>query len=108
MAMGFAHKSRHPQRSVLLLHGDHDESVPTSQSMDFARRYREVGARVEVYILPGAPHAFWNYRPWFGDAMDRATNLPAANATKAAFRLKLIFLKWNAVPRFATNSIDSR
>jgi acetyl esterase/lipase len=59
---------------VLLLHGANDESVPTSQSMDFARRYREVGARVEVYILPGAPHAFWNYRPWFSDAMDRAAN----------------------------------
>jgi acetyl esterase/lipase len=40
--------------------------------MDFARRYRESGARVEFHILPGAPHAFWNYRPWFSDAMDRA------------------------------------
>lgn len=59
---------------VLLLHGAKDESVPTSQSMDFARRYREVGARVEFDILPGAPHAFWNYRPWFSDAMDRAAN----------------------------------
>jgi len=57
---------------VLLLHGANDESVPTTQSMDFARRYREVGARVELHILPGAPHAFWNYRPWFSDAMDRA------------------------------------
>jgi len=59
---------------VLLLHGANDESVPTTQSMDFARRYREVGARVELHILPGAPHAFWNYRPWFSDAMDRAAN----------------------------------
>lgn len=59
---------------VLLLHGSDDESVPTSQSMDFARRYREVGSRVELHILPGAPHAFWNYRPWFSDALDRAAN----------------------------------
>lgn len=57
---------------VLLLHGTADDSVPTSQSVDFARRYREAGASIEVVLLPGAPHAFWNYRPWFGDAMDRA------------------------------------
>jgi acetyl esterase/lipase len=59
---------------VLLLHGANDESVPATQSMDFEGRCREVGARVEVYILPGAPHAFWNYRPWFSDAMDHAAN----------------------------------
>ena len=57
---------------VLLLHGADDDSVPTSQSTDFAQRYRQVGARVETYILPGAPHAFWNYYPWFTDAMERA------------------------------------
>jgi len=59
---------------VLLLHGANDESVPTTQSTDFARRYREGGAHVELHILPGAPHAFWNFRPWFSDAMDRAAN----------------------------------
>ena len=41
---------------VLLLHGANDESVPTSQSTDFARRYSEAGARVEFHIIPGAPH----------------------------------------------------
>ena len=59
---------------VLLLHGATDDSVPTSQSVDFARRYREAGASAEIYILPGAPHAFWNYRPWFGEAVERAAN----------------------------------
>jgi len=57
---------------VLLLHGTADDSVPTSQSVDFARRYREAGASAEVGLLTGAPHAFWNYRPWFSKAMDRA------------------------------------
>lgn len=57
---------------VLLLHGTADDSVPTSQSVDFARRYRDAGASAEVGLLPGAPHAFWNYRPWFSKAMDRA------------------------------------
>lgn len=32
---------------VLLLHGTADDSVPTSQSVDFARRYREAGASAE-------------------------------------------------------------
>ncbi len=57
---------------VLLLHGTADDSVPSTQSVDFARRYREAGASAEVELLPGAPHAFWNYRPWFSEAMDRA------------------------------------
>lgn len=57
---------------VLLLHGTADDSVPPSQSVDFARLYREAGANAEVGLLPGAPHAFWNYRPWFSEAMDRA------------------------------------
>jgi acetyl esterase/lipase len=59
---------------VLLLHGTADDSVPSSQSVDFARRYREAGGSAEVRLLPGAPHAFWNYRPWFSDAMERAAS----------------------------------
>jgi arylsulfatase A len=57
---------------VLLLHGAGDDSVPPSQSIDLQRQYRQAGASAEVYILDGAPHAFWNYHPWFDDAMDRA------------------------------------
>jgi arylsulfatase A len=59
---------------VLLLHGADDDSVPFSQSIDFARRYRDAGASAELHILADAPHAFWNYRPWFSDAMERAAN----------------------------------
>ena len=59
---------------VLLLHGAEDDSVPPSQSIDFAQQYRQAGASAEVYILDGAPHAFWNYHPWFSDAMERAAN----------------------------------
>jgi arylsulfatase A len=57
---------------VLLLHGAGDDSVPSSQSTNFAEQYRRAGASAEVHILNGAPHAFWNYLPWFRDAMDRA------------------------------------
>jgi acetyl esterase/lipase len=59
---------------VLLLHGADDDSVPPSQSIAFAQRYREAGASAEVHILDDAPHAFWNYYPWFNDAMERAAN----------------------------------
>lgn len=59
---------------VLLLHGADDDSVPPGQSVDFVRRYREAGASAEIHILPGAPHAFWNYQPWFSEATDRAAN----------------------------------
>lgn len=57
---------------VLLLHGERDDSVPSSQSTNFAEEYRRAGATAEVHILKDAPHAFWNYLPWFNDAMDRA------------------------------------
>ena len=71
---------------VLLLHGADDDSVPPSQSIDFAARYRQAGASAEVYILDGAPHAFWNYYPWFSDAMERAANffLQLAKRQKSA------------------------
>jgi len=57
---------------VLLLHGASDDSVPVSQSTNFAKLYRAAGNSAEVLILPAAPHAFWNYRPWLQEAMDRA------------------------------------
>jgi len=59
---------------VLLLHGSDDDSVPVSQSLEFVRRYRDAGSHAQVYVLPDAPHAFWNYRPWFGEAIERAAN----------------------------------
>lgn len=59
---------------VLLLHGADDDSAPPSQATDFAQQYRQAGASADVYILNGAPHAFWNYYPWFNDAMDRAAD----------------------------------
>jgi acetyl esterase/lipase len=70
---------------VLLLHGSDDDSVPPKQSTDFADRYRQAGANVEVHVLNGAPHAFWNYHPWFDDAADLA----------GAFFLRLEMMKRN-------------
>jgi acetyl esterase/lipase len=57
---------------VLLLHGADDDSVPPKQSTDFADLYRQAGASAEIHILDGAPHAFWNYHPWFDNAMEFA------------------------------------
>jgi acetyl esterase/lipase len=37
----------------------------TSQSTNFAEQYRRAGATAEVHVLNHAPHAFWNYLPWF-------------------------------------------
>jgi len=65
---------------VLLLHGASDDSVPVSQSTNFAKLYRAAGNSAEVHILPAAPHAFWNYRPWFKEAIDYATHFFAQSA----------------------------
>lgn len=57
---------------VLLLHSRADEAVLPEQSTQFAALYRAGGARAEVLLIPHAPHAFWNYAPWFAQSMDRA------------------------------------
>lgn len=73
----FASPINHIKRNgppVLLLHGGSDDSVPISQSTNFADRYRQVGGHVQVRILDGAPHAFWNYHPWFDESMRLAAD----------------------------------
>jgi acetyl esterase/lipase len=59
---------------VLLLHGGDDTAVAPEQSALFAREYAKVGAKAELHVLGGAPHAFWNYVPWFGQTMDEAAD----------------------------------
>ena len=57
---------------VLLMHSNSDEAVLPEQSAGFAELYRKAGAKVELVYIEHAHHAFWNYRPWFDEAMDRA------------------------------------
>jgi acetyl esterase/lipase len=58
--------------SILLMHGTADENVLPEQSSTFAELYRKAGGQVELVLLERAPHPFWNYIPWFEDAMNRA------------------------------------
>jgi len=58
--------------SILLMHGTADESVLPEQSSRFAELYSKAGGRVELVLIPNAPHPFWNYMPWLEDAMNRA------------------------------------
>jgi arylsulfatase A len=60
---------------VLLLHSNTDEAVLPEQSSRFAEQYRKAGGKAELIFIENAHHAFWNYNPWFGDAMDRAAAL---------------------------------
>jgi acetyl esterase/lipase len=57
---------------VLLMHSSTDEAVLPEQSSQFAKLYRKAGAKAELVFIEKAHHAFWNYRLWFDDAMDRA------------------------------------
>jgi acetyl esterase/lipase len=57
---------------VLLMHSDADEAVLPEQSARFAELYRKAGGSAELVIMRRAPHAFWNYKPWFDESMDRA------------------------------------
>jgi len=57
---------------VLLLHSDADEAVSPEQSTRFAELYRQAGATAQLTLLPRAPHAFWNYQPWFEQVMEQS------------------------------------
>lgn len=57
---------------LLLMHSDADEAVLPEQSARFAELYRTAGGSAELVIMRRAPHAFWNYMPWFDESMDRA------------------------------------
>ena len=57
---------------LLLIHSQSDVDVSFNESLRLAARYGEVGVPVEVVLIPGAPHAFWNYTKWFDSSMDRA------------------------------------
>jgi acetyl esterase/lipase len=57
----------------LLQHGEADTWVPCDQSVRFADRLREVGASVELEIVPGADHFFTgasDIEPIFARAVD--------------------------------------
>jgi len=45
--------------TVLLMHGDADDMVPTAQSVRLAEALGAAGATVELELVPGATH-FWN------------------------------------------------
>ncbi|MFB6718954.1 alpha/beta hydrolase fold domain-containing protein [Kribbella sp. NPDC056345] len=56
---------------ILLCHGDRDETVPYSQSLDFAERVRSLGGDLTLRTIPGGhhnlsgdPHAPWTDQPW--------------------------------------------
>lgn len=39
-------------------HSEADDQVPPAWSADLARRLQDVGAIIEYYSYPGAPHSF--------------------------------------------------
>ncbi len=70
---------------TLLLHGTADWVVPPSQSRDFAKKLRTVGAAVELHLLDGAGHGF-GCGP---GAHDRQANRAAREFLKRHFRPSL-------------------
>jgi dipeptidyl aminopeptidase/acylaminoacyl peptidase len=48
---------------ALILHGDHDTSIPVSQALEFVGAYRQVGLVAELEIVHGVGHVA---QPFFG------------------------------------------
>lgn len=59
---------------LMLMAAENDRGVPASQSVSMARAYENVGAEVELEILPDAIHPFWNFDPWHDQVMDAAAD----------------------------------
>jgi acetyl esterase/lipase len=57
---------------ALLIQSEADDVVPFGQALRLAQAFGAAGVPVELVLIPGAPHAFWNFEPWFGDTMNRA------------------------------------
>lgn len=57
---------------LLLMHSESDQLVPFTHALELAERYGSTGLPVEVVLIPDAPHAFWNFKDWFGETMDRS------------------------------------
>jgi len=57
---------------ALLIQSEADNVVPFAQAMQLAQVYGTAGVPVELVLIPGAPHAFWNFKEWFKDTMDRS------------------------------------
>ncbi len=55
---------------VLLLHGDHDTSVPLAQSQSIADALRAAGTTVERHVYPGEGHG-WSRSETIADDFDR-------------------------------------
>lgn len=51
---------------IFLLHGSEDGVVAASQSMEFAKKYRESGGFAKLRIWEGKGHAFFMYLPELG------------------------------------------
>src|SRR6266540_322852 len=59
--IGSVEKWRSP---VLLIHGDDDRNVAFAQTVDLARRLRELKVQHEVIVYPGEVHDFLLHRHW--------------------------------------------
>jgi acetyl esterase/lipase len=57
---------------TLLIHSVADNVVPYEQSVLIARSLAGANVPVELVLIEGAPHAFWNFAQWFDDTMNRA------------------------------------
>jgi acetyl esterase/lipase len=58
-----------PVCDTLLLHGDADQVVPVSQTLELAARRKSLGLQTRTHIYAGAAHGFFNQR---SDTADQA------------------------------------
>ena len=57
---------------TLLVTGLKDTVVPRDHPFVLAAAYQQHGVEIEIALLRGAPHSFWNKKEWFGYSIERA------------------------------------
>jgi acetyl esterase/lipase len=65
-----------PISPCIVFHGTEDKLVPYTNSVEFAKRAREVGTDVDLHLYPGVPHGFFNFdfnatRRYFYDTSEK-------------------------------------
>ena len=66
----------------LLIQSEADNVVPFKQSVQLTQRMAAAGVPVELVLISGAPHSFWNFEQWFDDSMNRAASFFRAHLSQ--------------------------
>jgi len=56
---------------TIVFFGTKDKTTPVSSSLDYEKRMKEVGSRIELHLYEGAEHSFFYKKEYYNDIMNK-------------------------------------